>query len=79
MEKLPPKFYKKIQTHGNQTLKRPIFVELKKGGKLFSFIHTSDIHKHRQSKPVFPIWDLMSWTLEKCDEKTKWRGEGRKG
>ena len=51
MEKLPVKFYEKIQTHGNQTLKRPIFVELKKrGGKLFSVIH-----KHQQSKPFFAI------------------------
>ena len=31
-KKLPPKFYEKIQAYGNQTLKRPIFVELKKGG-----------------------------------------------
>ena len=31
-KKFPPKFYEKIQTRGNQTLKRLIFVELKKGG-----------------------------------------------
>jgi len=73
-----PEIYEKIQRHGNQTLKRPIFVELKKGGKLFSVIHTSDIHKHRQSKPVFLILDIMFSTLEKCGEQTKWGGEEKK-
>lgn len=77
MEKLPVKFYEKIQTHGNQTLKRPIFVELKKGGELFNIIHTSDIYKHRQSKPVLLILDIIFSSLEKSGERTKW-GEEKK-
>jgi len=57
-------FHEKIQKHGNQTLKRPIFVELKKGGSCSaSFIPVTFINTGNPS-PFFRLKSLCFRLIE---------------